>query len=550
MNLLTEPWMPVRKHDGSRDWIAPNRLSDPAVVAFDADRADFNGALAQFAIGLLQTTTPVDSPIEWRRLFNEPPDTATLGDWFIPVMSAFEIDGDNVRFMQDDALREGGKVQEVASLLIETPGDNGLNKNTDHFVKRGLVDGMCKCCAALALYTLQINAPEGGGGGGGKFTGIRGGGPLTTLVGTQPIQTLWKDTWLNVKERSEFLNLPGDSSKTDLHFAFPWLAPMSLPLGESKVLTPVQVHPAQIFWAMPRRVRLNFNNIEAGVCSICGEKTSCLIHEYFDSTGGLNYEEKGLWDHPLSPYREHDAAGWQPVKPRGPIGYIHWLSWLATTSANRQRRAKIVEWSLDPSRLRLLGGQHRVWAFGYDMASATPVCWYESTLPLYGLEGCGPDAQKNIESVVENWIAAANLAASYLGDAVKDAWFSKLETKKWNIRKAKVFSKKNTAQFWSCTEQQFYIQLRRSIESTRDGSELEDSLRVRENWLGHVSRAALKLFDEDVVGTGQIERQNPKRAAAAFQQLKRNLYGSKMRQALGLPKVEKASAVIRNTSQR
>ena len=63
MNLLNEPWMPVRRGDGTREWIAPHQISDPNIVAFDADRPDFNGALAQFAIGLLQTTTPMDSPI-------------------------------------------------------------------------------------------------------------------------------------------------------------------------------------------------------------------------------------------------------------------------------------------------------------------------------------------------------------------------------------------------------------------------------------------------------------------------------------------------------
>ena len=69
MNLLNEPWLPVRHRNGRRSWIAPNQLADPDIVAFDADRADFNGALAQFAVGLLQTSTPVDDPITWRRLW-------------------------------------------------------------------------------------------------------------------------------------------------------------------------------------------------------------------------------------------------------------------------------------------------------------------------------------------------------------------------------------------------------------------------------------------------------------------------------------------------
>ena len=88
MNLLYEPWMPVRKRDGSREWVAPPQLARPDIVAFDADRADFNGALAQFGIGLLQTTTPVERDREWRALFKEPPSGETLAEWFAPVSAA------------------------------------------------------------------------------------------------------------------------------------------------------------------------------------------------------------------------------------------------------------------------------------------------------------------------------------------------------------------------------------------------------------------------------------------------------------------------------
>jgi CRISPR system Cascade subunit CasA len=105
MNLLDECWMPVRLHDGGREWVAPHQLSDSRIAAFDADRADFNGALAQFAIGLLQTCTPAGSAIEWRSLFNNPPDSATLEEWFQACKIAFEFDGDGARFMQDFDLR-------------------------------------------------------------------------------------------------------------------------------------------------------------------------------------------------------------------------------------------------------------------------------------------------------------------------------------------------------------------------------------------------------------------------------------------------------------
>ena len=88
MNLLHDPWMPVRGADGQRHWITPDRLGEPQWRAFDADRPDFNGALAQFAIGLLQTTTPVANVIEWRGRLRSPPDQATLAAWFSPVATA------------------------------------------------------------------------------------------------------------------------------------------------------------------------------------------------------------------------------------------------------------------------------------------------------------------------------------------------------------------------------------------------------------------------------------------------------------------------------
>ena len=114
MNLLHDPWMPVRGADGQRHWITPDRLGEPQWRAFDADRPDFNGALAQFAIGLLQTTTPVADVIEWRNRLKSPPDQATLAAWFSPAATAFHLDGDGPRFMQDrDLGSEGVAINEI-----------------------------------------------------------------------------------------------------------------------------------------------------------------------------------------------------------------------------------------------------------------------------------------------------------------------------------------------------------------------------------------------------------------------------------------------------
>ena len=60
MNLISENWIPVRRADGSLQRIAPWQLTDGIgdnpIVAVASPRPDFDGALTQFLIGLLQTT--------------------------------------------------------------------------------------------------------------------------------------------------------------------------------------------------------------------------------------------------------------------------------------------------------------------------------------------------------------------------------------------------------------------------------------------------------------------------------------------------------------
>lgn len=556
MNLLEEPWMPVRRRDGSREWIAPHQISDPNIVAFDADRPDFNGALAQFAIGLLQTTTPMYSPMAWKQLFANPPDAATLQSWFAPVMAVFEFDGEGARFMQDRTLvspkkgaDKGGDVggdEEFQQLLIECAGEGEkIKNNTDLFVKRQKDRfGVCLACGASALYTLQSSAP---GGGRGYLVSVRGGGPLTTLLLCGESESLWRDLWLNVCEREPFLQQTGDRDKSDLHFTYPWLGDIRKlqPAGIAAVyfegekgkpkptedqkpkVQPIQLHPAHVFWAMPRRIRLDFEAILEGECSICRRWSERLVRKYVTKNYGLNY--KGVWDHPLTPYYETND-GWLPLHPQPDgFGYRHWLAWVLGLSTNnkKQRPARVVEYFLEHRR-RQLPGQLRLWAFGYDMDKMKARCWYDSTLPLYGLADCEREAQRRIESEVGVWLAGAELAVSFLRGAIKDAWFSS---------DARGDFSAVDASFWNRTEPDFYRQLQRLIENVRDDSGF-DAAPVREVWHRLLVKTATDLFDNEFVGTGAIERQNPNRAAKAFQQLGRNLRGPKMRQALGLPSLD------------
>jgi CRISPR system Cascade subunit CasA len=529
MNLLEERWMPVRLHDGEREWVAPHQLSDPRIAAFDADRADFNGALAQFAIGLLQTTTPVDSSIEWRALFNNPPDGPTLQEWFLPCKAAFEFDGDGARFMQDFDLRPSdGEPLAIGGLLIETPGENALKNNTDHFVKRSLNNRFCHGCAALALFSIQTNGASRGTG---YRTGLRGGGPLTTLLLTEQrrgsAHGLWHDLWLNVQERDVFLSSGGDPEKKSPRFTFPWLDSMYALQSriEDAAVAPVQAHPAHVFWSMPQRIRVDFEEVSAGTCDICNRESTALVHRFVTRNQGLNY--KGPWSHPLSPYYE-SKEGWLPVHPQpGGLGYKHWLGWVLGIKTDREhfRQAGVISQFFKNQVATRVGVGLRLWAFGYDLSNAKVRCWYEASMPLYALSECDPSIHNQLREEVSAWLAGAGLSAAYARGAVRDAWFGGEARGKFDFV---------DAAFWGHTEPMFYELLRTRIQAARGGLS-PDRQATAERWRSHLRTAALRLFDKELVGTGPIERQNPARIAKAHHQLSLNLDGPKLRAALGLP---------------
>ncbi len=547
MNLLTEPWLPVRKRDGGREWVNPSQLARPDIVAFDADRADFNGALAQFAIGLLQTTTPVERHSGWRKLFDEPPDAGTLAQWFAPLAGAFEFDGNGARFMQDAILASvEGESHRIEGLLLDSPSENALPLNKDLWVKRDRRNAICRHCAAIALFNMQLIAPEGGGGGGGKFVGIRGGGPLTTLVIANPQRALWHDLWLNVLEQSAFEHLPGEQPGSTLAAVFPWLHDFGLAAGKRKELTPAELAPAHVLWATPRRIRIDFDQASTGICDVCRRQGQPLVHAYRDTTGGLHYKRQSLWNHPHSPYRDRGEEGWQAVRQRSTIAYRNWLGIAASSGRGGQRRAKVIEHCIG-ARYRDIPGQLLLWAFGYDLRKGKPVAWHEATVPLYGLPACDADAQKKVAGEVERWLAAAEMVADMLRGAVKEAWF---KNEKGKPPPKGDFSAIDTA-FWDATEAAFYEQLRALVDSAASGVDC-DSVTVNMAWLRTLEGHAIDLFDTRFVGTGPIAQQQPRRIAKAHHELTdslkgRSKKGRELREALGLP-VDPAKAAARKAA--
>ncbi|MDP1932769.1 MAG: type I-E CRISPR-associated protein Cse1/CasA, partial [Gammaproteobacteria bacterium] len=67
MNLLMDNWIPAVRASGVLERIAPWQISDrdDPVIEIASSRPDFQGALYQFLIGVLQSIVPPANQDEW-----------------------------------------------------------------------------------------------------------------------------------------------------------------------------------------------------------------------------------------------------------------------------------------------------------------------------------------------------------------------------------------------------------------------------------------------------------------------------------------------------
>jgi len=106
MNLLFDTWIPVITRSGARRKIAPGDLThgDDPPVDLAAVRHDFDGALAQFLVGVVQSFLPPRTEREWERRLRDPPGRDELQQVLGPRRGAFELFDPEHPFLQDTSL--------------------------------------------------------------------------------------------------------------------------------------------------------------------------------------------------------------------------------------------------------------------------------------------------------------------------------------------------------------------------------------------------------------------------------------------------------------
>ncbi|MBE6514013.1 MAG: type I-E CRISPR-associated protein Cse1/CasA [Thermoplasmata archaeon] len=359
-NLIDEKWIPVICKSGTIRKIAPWEITDnrdpPIKVCFS--RPDFNSAVTQFLIGLVQTSSTPKDVDEWLDMLENPPSCEALKEKMSFFKDAFELIGGNHPFMQEPGVENRKSIDRI---LITSPGDNTVKLNKDFFIKRN--DGrncLCMSCAAASVYTLQALAPVGGSG---IRCSMRGSSPLTTMVEGINLATT---IFLNILIKDNL------GSGTDGHI-FPWMSD-----EKCEVFSSVDNDPRMVYWTVVRRIALG--SLKEGTCMLCGS-TGPSIVDYDEVSKGSSYSG---WEHPLCPYSK-DKTDTKPVKVSEGIGHLNEWTYMMYTGLSEVCPSKAVR-QVQMNRLDIkeicFGQEIRLWINGYVNDKASVKAWKEIHQPM------------------------------------------------------------------------------------------------------------------------------------------------------------------------
>lgn len=189
MNLLEDPWIPVRADGGAGAFqllTYRQLLCGPDNWQVSLPRDDLELACVQLLVCMTQVMfLPKDDPTLRARIVTLlTPDEFATG--IAPCKDWFDLDHPTQPFMQSRGVLAAEDTP-IQKLLIGLPEGN----NHAFFNDAGEVRHLSGTLAAIALFNQASNCPSFGGG----FKGsLRGGAPITTLVyGKDLRETVWRN---------------------------------------------------------------------------------------------------------------------------------------------------------------------------------------------------------------------------------------------------------------------------------------------------------------------------------------------------------------------
>jgi len=282
VNLLLDPWIPVRAGDGTGKFVLLTYrqvLCEAGPWQVSLPRDDLELACLQLLVCMTQVMfLPKDVPTLRARLATPlTPDEYAAGialcqDWF-------DLDHPTQPFMQSRGVRATDDTP-IQKLLIGLPEGN----NHTFFNEAGEVRHLSGPLAAIALFNQASNCPSFGGG----FKGsLRGGAPITTLVFGNNLREL---VWRNVLTRPSLV--ARQIAISDLSADLPtWVKP--IPKGSNVKWNDIGLARG-LFW-QPARVELIKSSHDAS----CGVLQGKPVPGYSGfRKEKFNYAIEGVWPHP------------------------------------------------------------------------------------------------------------------------------------------------------------------------------------------------------------------------------------------------------------
>ncbi|MDD2390822.1 MAG: type I-E CRISPR-associated protein Cse1/CasA, partial [Desulfobacterales bacterium] len=283
MNLLLEPWIPVRSLYGG----SPKKIALRELLCGDdkwglcLPRDDMELAALQLLICIMQTLITPKTIIELKTRIAKSLPKEEYDLAIQPFSDWFQLDHPKYPFMQ----MRGAKVITPMDKLFA--GITGA-ENCCFVNEPGLVKELCGGCTAIALFNQASCTP---GFGGGFKEPLRSGTPITTLIqGAHLRQTVW----LNVLHEDEVKRILPWHHTTSKQKPT-WIAPITTGTKSAESIGIVR----GLFW-QPAHIELMPPTKKESMCYLCGQPTS-QCYTRFKKDKFSNYKISGTWPHPHSP---------------------------------------------------------------------------------------------------------------------------------------------------------------------------------------------------------------------------------------------------------
>ncbi len=282
MNLLKDPWIPVRTDGGTGTFCLltyQQLLCEAGNWQVSLSRDDMELACVQLLVCMTQVMFLPENDKELRTRIASALSAADFAAGVKSCQDWFNLDHPTQPFMQSRGVKaiEDTPIQK---LLIGLPEGN----NHTFFNETGEVRNLSAPLVAIALFNQASNCPSFGGG----FKGsLRGGAPITTLVyGKDLRETIWRNVLTRPRIAERQIDMPDFEQDQPT-----WIKPI---LGKSTIHWNEIGLVRGLFW-QPARVELVKSEALAPCDMLGGEPT--LGYTGFRCEK-FSFTVEGVWPHP------------------------------------------------------------------------------------------------------------------------------------------------------------------------------------------------------------------------------------------------------------